>query len=222
MKWLFGIIVVVLLGYTGLLLWTEWHYGQATVRYFFTDIECLKPKPNIQVPETRLLLAFYGINTFLTSLLLWSTALLFAVALLGAEAQAYMKRWFYLSQICFFTYLSIDERFMLHETFGRWFALNDAYLLLGLGIVELMVLLALGRLTTMPRAALLFLFAAGGFFSLMILIDARFPAEWLLRLSLEDLTKLLGAFSLFGFAWVLLTTEVQRYQAKLNITLDAN
>jgi len=45
-----------------------------------------------------------------------------------------------------FTYLGFDDRFLIHENIGQWLGRNDAYLVLGLGFIEIGLLVWLGNL----------------------------------------------------------------------------
>lgn len=189
-------LFLLLIIYSTVLLVLEWQTSQNFVRQFFTDIEG-------EVP-------FYAINTTFSVFLLWATALLFGVSLLCVnKMQQRQEYWFYLSQIIMFTYLGFDERFLIHETVGYWLGRNDAYLLLGLGFIEVGLLIWLGNLKAKPVTARYFLYAAAVFFAMMVIIDAKFPSQMVLRLSLEELTKLWADMCLALFAWEILVQHVK-------------
>ncbi len=189
---LFGILIV----YTLTILWIEWQYGQSIVRFFLTDVKCNTLALPFSTP-------FYAVNTILSTFFLWATALIFGLCLLLVNKLEENKEyWFCLSQILIFTYLGFDEQFLLHERIGAWLGRNDAYLLLGLGIVELGLLFKLGQLSQRPPKIRNFLFTAAILFGCMIVIDALLPSSKLqFRLSLEDLSKLWADVFLFLFGF---------------------
>jgi hypothetical protein len=55
---------------------------------------------------------------------------------------------------------------------------------------------------------------AVGFSTVMLVIDAKFPGEMVLRLSLEDLSKTWGALFFFLFAWERMLGDI----AKLRVS----
>jgi hypothetical protein len=177
--------------YSLTLIIVEWQTSQPFVRQFVTDIEGK--------------VFFYAINTTFSVFLLWGTALLFGVCLLCINKfQQRQDYFFYISQIIMFTYLGFDERFLIHETIGFWLGRNDAYLLLGLGLVEIGLLVGLGNLNQKTLKARYFLYSAAIFFAMMVIIDAKFPSQMVLRLSFEELTKLWAEICLALFAWEIL------------------
>jgi len=195
----FGFLLFI---YSITLLLIEWNTSQTYVRQFVTDIG-----------QKEIL--FYAINTTFSTFLLWATALIFAICLVCIDPikqrQAY---WFYWSQILMFIYLGFDERFLFHEKIGLWLGRNDAYLLLGIGLIELALLFGLGKLHQQPPRARYWLFGAAILFALMVIIDAKFPSQMVLRLSLEELTKLWAECCLILFAWEILREHLN--QLKLN------
>jgi hypothetical protein len=183
--------------YSIALLVLEWQTSQPFIRQFVTDIQGD--------------VFFYAINTSFSVFLLWATALLFGVCLLCVDKQQQRQDYFfYLSQILLFTYLGFDERFLFHETIGFWLGRNDAYLLLGLGFIEIGLLVWLGNLRQKPKKALYFLGSAAIFFAIMVVIDAKFPSQMVLRLSLEELTKLWADICLVLFAWEILAAHIRQ------------
>jgi hypothetical protein len=121
-----------------------------------------------------------------------------------------------------FAYLGFDERFLIHETIGLWLGRNDAYLLLGLGLVEIGLLVLLGNLREKPKTARYFLYSAAVFFAMMVVIDAKFPSQMVLRLSLEDLTKLWADVCLVLFAWEILRQHIHRLSANSSQVVPIN
>ena len=198
---LFRILLFALVAiYSLAILLIEWHTSQAIVRHLVTDIA----DPKGQIP-------FYAINTTLSVFSLWATALFFGVCLVCIDKVKQQREyWFYLSQVIMFVYLGFDDRFLIHETVGLWLGRNDAYLILGLGLLEVGLLAKLGDLRQKPVAALYYLFAAAIFFAVMVVIDAKFPSQMLLRLSLEELTKLWAGICLALFAWEILLAQITR------------
>ncbi len=195
------LLFILLAVYSVVLIVIEWQTSQPYVRQFFTDI-----KGDV---------FFYAINTTFSVFLLWATALLFGICLLCIDRVKQRQDYlFYLSQVIMFAYLGFDERFLIHETIGLWLGRNDAYLLLGLGFIEIGLLVLLGNLRQKPKAARYYLYSAAIFFAVMIVIDAKFPSQMVLRLSLEDLTKLWADISLALFAWEILRQHI--YQLSIN------
>lgn len=189
---LLGLAVIV---YSITLLWIEWSTSQEYVRYFFTDIK----GPVL----------FYAVNTTFSAFTLWSTALLFGICLLFTDREQQPREFFFcLSQIIIFVYLGLDDRFLFHENLGHWLHRNDAYLLLGLGFIELGLLAWLGKVRQRSKKAQLFLGSAAVLFAIMIVIDAKLPSHLLFRLSLEDLTKLWADLCLALFAWEILLEKI--------------
>lgn len=182
--------------YSLTLITIEWQTSQDFVRQFVTDLGQHK-------------ILFYGINTSLSVFLLWATALLFGICLLYVDKVKQQKDYlFYLSQVIMFAYLGFDDRFLIHELIGQWLGRNDAYLILGLGFIEIGLLVWLGNLRQKTKAARFFLYSAAIFFAMMVVIDAQFPSKMLLRLSLEELTKLWADICLALFAWEILKQHI--------------
>ncbi len=186
------IIFAALLVYSILLIGVEWFTSQAGVRNYVTDLK----GPVL----------FYGINTTLSAFLMWAIALLHLINI-SATARYHMEsaeRWFLISQIIIFCYLGFDERFQFHERLGQVFHVEDAFILLGIGVIELGCLFGLGKVHTRPQLQRLSLLMAGCCFGLMVIIDAFFPSGMRMRLSAEDLTKIWAVAFLFLFAWQVL------------------
>lgn len=180
--------------YSIILLLIEWQTSQNFIRQFFTDIGQHE-------------IAGYAVNTTLSVFLLWATALLFVVSLSCVEKKE-VEYWFFISQIIMFVYLGCDERFLIHESMGKFLGRNDAYLLLGLGILEVGLLTWLGNLQQKTKLARKFLYTAAILFAIMVVIDAKFPKDMILRLSLEELTKLWADIFLFLFAWEIMQQKI--------------
>jgi hypothetical protein len=187
--------------YTITIMVIEWKTSQDFVRNFLGDIQ-----------QGQIL--FFGINTVFSTFLLWATALLFAISLLCIDQQRERREyWFFWSQIVMFFSLGFDERFMVHERVGRWFNMEDAYLLLAAGLVELLLLVRLGALRQRTPSALTFLFLGALMFGVMIIVDGFFPSQMVLRLSMEDLAKFWGCLFLYLFAWEVLRQHLERLKA---------
>jgi hypothetical protein len=190
------LLFLLLAVYSFTLMVIEWQTSQDFVRQFVTDIG-----------EDKIL--FYGINTTLSVFLLWATALLFGICLLCVNKIKERKDYlFYLSQVIMFAYLGFDDRFLIHERIGALLGRNDAYLILGLGLIEIGLLVWLGNLRQKTKAARVFLYSAAVFFAIMVVIDAKFPSQMLLRLSLEDITKLWADICLALFAYEILKQRI--------------
>lgn len=194
------LLVLIIALYSLTLLWIEWSTSQEYVRHFFTDIK----GPVL----------FYAINTTLSVFLLWIVALLFGICLLFVNRKQQPREFFFcISQIIIFTYLGLDDRFLLHEHLSEWLHHNDAYILLGLGLLELGFLIGLGNVSQRPLKAKIFLGSAAILFAVMIVIDAKLPSRLLFRLSLEDLTKLWADVCLVLFAWEILLEKINRLKS---------
>lgn len=139
-------IFILIAVYSLILLITEWQTSQLFVRQFLTDIGQYE-------------IAGYAINTTLSVFLLWATALLFVISLSCVDKKS-PEYWFFISQIIMFIYLGCDERFLIHESVGKFLGRNDAYLLLGLGIIEVGLLAWLGNLQQKTQLARQFLYIA--------------------------------------------------------------
>jgi hypothetical protein len=83
-------------------------------------------------------------------------------------------------------------------------------LLLGIGIIELVLLFGLGKLHQQPSRARYWLISAAILFALMVIIDAKFPSQMVLRLSFEELTKLWAECCLILFSWEILTGHINQ------------
>ena len=187
---------ITLIVYTITLFYIEEHTSQQFVRNFFTDIK----GP----------VFFYAINTSLSVFLLWSTALIFAVCLLCIEPrQVQPEKSFYFSQIGLFWWLGCDDRFLIHEHLSHW-GISEIYIMLSLSLLELYFLITLGQLNKQPPSAIFYLGLGAIFTGIMMVIDTFMPAQMMLRLSAEDLSKLWGTFFLFLFAWEILKYKIQQ------------
>jgi hypothetical protein len=174
--------------YSVLLMLTEFRNSQDYVRPFFTDV--------------RGPVFLYAINTTLTTTLMWCTAMLFVVCcLIVADQNGKQRaRWFFASQVIIFLYLGFDDRFLLHETLGPVFHVNDAYILVAIGAMEVLLIAFLGEFRRAPWIARVHLLLGAAFFGLMAAIDGLAPARAVLRLSIEDLSKTWSCVFLFLFA----------------------
>ncbi len=189
--------LVLLAVYSLALVYLEVTVSQEYVRRFVGDIE----------GPSR----FYALNTTLCVFLEWGTALLFLVCATAVGPRPGWSREipFYLSQAALFAYLGFDDRFRMHETIGVVLGINDAYVLLALGLIEAALLLFLGRIWERSRRLRGYFAAAGLCFAVTVAIDAFVPRELVPRLSLEKLTKTWGALFLFLFAWESLRTKIE-------------
>ena len=174
--------------YSLALMIVEIRTSQEFVRNFFTDIE--GPVP------------FFAINTTLSVFLLWSTALMFLVCIACGRSgtSSFTSRRFFVTQMILFGYLGADDRFKIHEHLGWWLSVPDHFILITLALIEIFLLVTLGRHLLTSRV-LTFLMLACVFFVVMIAIDAWVPHDLLLRLTLEDLSKTWSALFFFLFSW---------------------
>lgn len=106
---------------------------------------------------------------------------------------------FYRSQVVFFGYLALDDRFLIHEKINRH--LNEFLFWLGLGILELIFIAIWGNFVCWNNRIKINLYKAAFCFALMVAIDTFYPSEMIPRLSLEDLSKTWANTFLFLFSW---------------------
>lgn len=184
--------------YSLLILIVELRFGQDYVRNYLTDIK----GP----------VFFFGINTTLTTFLLWLTAFIYFLSSKTLKRiDAGNKRVFYYQlQTMLFAYLGCDERFLLHEKAGVFLKINDALILFFIGLVELLILIKVGKILKYEFKYLKYLFLAGIFFSLMIFVDGLLPSKLLLRLSFEDLFKFWAIGFLFMFSYQEYNSELKK------------
>ena len=175
-----------------MLIAVELNTSQDFVRNYFTDIE--GPVP------------FYAVNTTISVFLLWSTSLLFIVCYAALEhiPGTTRLRWFCLSQVFIFAFLGFDDRFKVHEGLAWRLGIDDHYILIVTAAMELTFLFWLGgwRILWSPAGSRLSIAAL--LFVIMIVIDACFPHDMVLRLTLEDLAKTWAALFFALFAWKIL------------------
>jgi len=183
--------------YSLFLITIEWQFGQTYVRQYLTDI-----KGDV---------IFYAVNTSLSAVLLWATALLFAINLYCIPRYS-REYYFSVSQIIIFSYLGLDDRFMLHELLGYVLQINDSFILLAIGFLELGLLHFLAELPNRQRSTRYFLYCAGLCFAAMTVIDTKFPSAMLLRLTLEDTSKVWAGLFLCLFAWEIVTQNIKHLQ----------
>lgn len=196
MKWIRIILFSLLVLYSVALIWMDVQLGQNYVRGIFSDIITGTDHP---LPYR----AFFGLNTTLVVVMLMGAALLFSVSARCSARQGVRGRvlFFQGSQIIFFIYLACDERLLIHEKMASLLGVNDAFLILGLGLVELLLLFSAGEIIKQPWKLKAGVFSAGAFFGLMVLIDALGPECMDGRLALEDLAKTWAVAFLLIYAW---------------------
>jgi len=181
-------LISLLTIYSVALLYAELKFSQDYVRNYFTDI----------TGPVR----FYAVNTTLTTFLLWAIALIFYISMICVDEVDSKKKTliFYTSQIFLFLYLGLDERFGIHEGLGVITGIEDGFIVLGFGLLEIGLLGCLGDLGKRPRRVKLYLYVAAALFAIMVLIDVFLPPRTILRLSIEDLSKTWAGVFLFMFA----------------------
>ncbi len=191
-QWLVTAAFVV---YAVWLVSVEWRMSQDHVRHYFTDIT----GP----------VFFYAVNTTLSAGLLAAGALLFAVtaAVARIAGDDPRVRTFALIEMAIFTYLALDDRFLIHEHLVRRY---DAVFFAGLGVLHLAVLWRYRALLLDRPATWLPLAAAAAGFAVMVVIDGLAPRHARLRLSFEDLAKSGACLMLAFFAWAFVRTEIAR------------
>ncbi len=182
--------------YSLVMLAIEANTSQAYVRNYFSDIEGEAP--------------FYGINTSISVFFLWATALLFIIShcYLEKSEQNRTRGRFYLSQIVFFIYLGLDDRFKIHEGIGWRMDIADHYILMVAGIGQLLALVLWGRSTLEERSTFRYLCLGCVLSVAMLAIDMLAPEMMFMRLSIEDLCKTWAAFFFFLYGWAAMHTRL--------------
>ncbi len=188
--------------YCAILISIEVNISQEYVRNFFTDI-------GGDVP-------LYAINTSLSVFLLLGTSLIFSIILnsLSTDKNSSNKILFYRSQVLLFGYLALDDRFLIHEHIGHVLKINDALIVAGLGVLEIILILVWSGYQQWSKTTRNYLLAGAAFFAVMIIIDGAFPKEMILRLSLEDLAKTWANTFIFMFAWSILMDNINALKLK--------
>jgi hypothetical protein len=189
--------------YSVILISVEVHTSQDFVRNFFTDIQG-------EVP-------FYAVNTSLSVFLLLATALMFKIILVALPytENNFNQTRFYRSQILFFAYLGLDDRFLIHEYLGHIIGINDAVILAMLGLLEIGLILAWGDYQQWSQTTRNYLLGAVICSCMMVLIDGTFPREMIPRLSLEDLSKTWANTLIFLFSWSIFTHNINVLKLKV-------
>jgi hypothetical protein len=198
--------LLLLVSYSLILIFVEIKTSQDYVHYFYADI------------EGKVL--FYAVNTTLTISLMLATSLMFKVnsVLLPREKNNVTQRFFYLSQAYFFCYLAFDDRFLIHEKLGYILGINDAFIILSLGVTEIALILTWGNYQQWKESTKSYLFKAAICFAIMVIMDGFFPQEVVLRLSLEDLSKTWANVFLFLFAWDIFRQNITTLRQHLPTT----
>jgi len=198
------IIAISLLAiYSLILVLIELFTSQDYIRHYFTDIS----GP----------VFFYAVNTSLSVILFFGTALVFCICLVmsGPMANPSQKQIFYITQILLFVYLGLDDRFLIHDLVLPHFGINGDYILAVLAVVEGVVLLKLGKVLNENNAIRTYFLLAVLFSLFMFIADLFLPPELVLRLSMEDLSKTWSAFFLFLFAWAYFKKELNQIKSKM-------
>jgi hypothetical protein len=183
------VLFALLAVYTATLIYAEARFSQDFVRNYFSDV--IGPRP------------FYAVNSVLSLSLMISTGVIFLINFILVDGLRGRGKapLFCATQVVMFVYFALDELCMIHELVGLRFGVNDALIILGLGLVELMLVVGLGELRTMKPRAKRLLCTAVVLFFFMWCIDAFAAKRAFLRLSLEDLFKLWAI--VFFFLWAL-------------------
>ena len=192
-----GILFALFAVYSTTLIGIEWCTSQDYVRNFVADVE--GPVP------------FYAANTTISVFLLWATALLFAVCISCEQIAGGCRRtfWFFASQVAVFALLGLDDRFKMHEFLARHMGIGDHFILIAIGVVEVVCLLTIGRKIVFQRSVLIRLGAATALFCVMLVFDAIVPHDAFLRLSIEDVAKTWAALFFCLFAWDILAQRLR-------------
>ena len=178
-------LFIVLLLYTSAIFYIEITTSQDYVRNYLTDI-------NGPV-------FFYGVNTTLSTFFLWATALVFIIVFLFKHTPK--EKYFYISQIIFFVWIGLDDRFQIHEM------ISDK-LLIFYAIIEICLIGLFWEFINKKSRKNLIIGCV--LLSLMLIVDFFLPAEMVLRLSSEDLLKIWAHVFLFLYSWEILKQKIDR------------
>ena len=199
-----GALLGALAVYTVALFIGELATSQQAVRVFFTDV---------RIPGSKM---WFGLNTTLCVALMWGSAGSFAAAWRANRMwdRAPERARFFVSQVLVFLYLGADDRFTFHETIGgalhhrlAWF--DDSFILLGLGVLELALLVGLMPRALATRTALRWLAAGAVCYAISTAVDGLVPRDLPGRLALEDLSKTWSVTCLLAWAWTVLGIELE-------------
>jgi hypothetical protein len=196
MKYVTILFFLVLLIYSVCLLSLDFLHGQIAVRGYFSDIVTDANYPVLYK-------TLFGINTSISVCLLSGCALLYLVctAVRSPQIADWKLPVFLWSQVVFFLYVAADERLRIHEWLGVFLGVEDAFILLLMGSLEIVSLVYLGGLLGQCRRKKIHLLATTLFFGLMVIVDAFMQPNWPGRLAVEDLLKLWAVVFLFAYAW---------------------
>jgi len=196
------VALALLVIYSAVLILAELLVSQQAVRPFVTDVTG---------PVT-----LYGVNTTLSTFLLWGTAVLFfQTAFFTRKEDTSIREYcFWCSQIVLFGLMGFDDRFPQHERLEAVWGVKDLWIFLTLGIAELGALFLLGRIHRATPRARRCILAAAGFFAVMVFVDGFIPGHWVPRLSVEDLSKTWAGVCLFLFGWEVLASRIDPYRVE--------
>jgi len=199
------IAISLLAIYSVLLVFVEIWTTQDYVRNYFTDIS----GP----------VFFYAVNTSLSVILFFATALMFSICLVMSDkvANQTIEQKFYISQIFLFVYLGLDDRFLIHDLVLPHIGINGDYVLAVLAVLEGVILLKLGNVLNKNKSTKTYFFLAVLFGFLMFIADLLLPSDLVLRLSMEDLCKTWTAFFLLLFAWAHFEKELNQLKNKSTV-----
>jgi hypothetical protein len=196
MKYVGILFFIGLIVYSACLLSLDFQQGQPAVRGYFSDIVTDTDYP--VYPK-----ALFGINTSISVSLLGGCALLYLVCIgVRLPKKADWKSTVFLwSQVAFFLYMAADERLRIHEWLGACFGVEDAFILLGMGGLEVFLLVYFGDVLRQSWRTKIHLLITSLFFGLMVFVDAFIHSDMFGRLAVEDLSKLWAVVFLFVYAW---------------------
>ena len=204
------VFLIFLSVYSIALVISEMAISRDFARYFFTDITNPALLDSTISIDSNLFKGFlvrlFGINTTLCMLLLWTCSVLFACQLFISDMKRVKS--FAIIQMLLFGYLALDERFLIHELLGIIVRINDAFILLIIGSVELIVLFCWRDIWQKAKFSGIFLILASFFFFIMVLIDAFIHSGSLPRLAAEDLSKTWACFCLLFFSITVFINQI--------------
>ncbi|MFO8129536.1 MAG: hypothetical protein R6T99_06505 [Bacteroidales bacterium] len=158
---------------------------------------------------------FFALNTTLTMFFLWGSALLFIVnAMVESMLQNRTRKIvFYVSQAIIFFYMGFDDRFILHEKIGAVLSIDDAFVIIIFGIIEMLILVFYEKIQKQPLSRWKYLLMAGIGFAIMAIADIKFiplEAYGINRTLLEDIPKTWAAFFLMLYPVDILLNRIRK------------
>jgi len=192
-------------------------YALALLGVYTVAVPCVEPLLRTTAVESPLR-ALAGINTTLCLFLAWGTALIHAIGLMTASAEERgAERWFFVSQVVVFGYLGAYDRFLLGASSASLLGGGADAVLLALVVVEMALLLTLGRVTRRPADQQRKVGGAAALFGLLLPIGLGVARPAPFVASVAGLAKTWALAWLFLFAWDMCTRRIERLRARVDL-----